>query len=131
MKMYNACIGRLADHWEIHGVVFIKESANFFYGKDGIPTARYFAPDEIHLSNSGIKRLLHAKDSRIPLIDDFDQCIFKPRRIRKPVGSAPRRFQRPSSPTTAGRGFLSGEYNGNGTNNNKIGTLNDSVMPVG
>ena len=118
MKMYNACIGRLADHWVKHGVVLIKESANFFYSKDGIPTARYFAPDGIHLSNSDIKRLLHAIDSRIPLIDDFNQCIYKPRRIRKPVGSAPGRFHCPSGPTTAGRGLLSGGYNGNGTNNN-------------
>ena len=73
VKMYNACIGRFADHWVKHGVVFIKESANFFYGKDGIPTARYFAPDGIHFSNSGIKRLWHVIVSRIPLIDDFDQ----------------------------------------------------------
>ena len=108
VKMYNACTGRLADHWEKPGVVLIKESANFFYGKYGIPTACYFAPDGIHLSNSNIKRLLHAIDSLIPLIDDFDQLIYKPRRIRKPVGSAPGRFQRPSGPTTAGRGFLSG-----------------------
>ena len=122
VKMYNACIGRLANHWVKHGVVLIKESANFFYGKDGIPTPRYFAPDGIHLSNSGIKRLLHAIDSRIPLSDDFDQCIYKPRRIRKPVGSAPGRFQRPSGPATAGRGLLSGGYNGNGkkgNNNNR------------
>ena len=117
MKMYNACIGRLADHWENHDVVLIKESANFFCGKDGMPTARYFAPGGIHLSNSGIKRLLQAIDSRI-LIDDFDQCIYKSNRIRKPVSSAPGRFQRPSGATTVGRGFLSGGYDGNGTNNN-------------
>ena len=97
MKMYNAGI---ADHWEKHGVVLIKESANFFYGKDSIPTARYFAPDGIHLSNSGIKRLLHVIDSRIPLFNDFDQCIYKPCRTRKPVGSAPVRFQHSSGPTT-------------------------------
>ena len=33
-------------------------------------------------------------------------------------GKTPGRFQRPSGPTTAGRGILSGGYNGNGTNNN-------------
>ena len=82
VKMYNARIGRLADHWVKHGVVLIEESANF-YCKDGIPTARYFAPDGINLSNSGIMRLLHAIDSRIPVIDDFEQCIYKPRRIKK------------------------------------------------
>ena len=36
VKMYNACIGRLADHWEKHDVVLIKESANFFFLCGGV-----------------------------------------------------------------------------------------------
>ena len=64
VRNYNACIAQLATYWEKHKVAVIKETESFFYGKDGLPTFRYFGDDGIHLSNSGIKRLLHAIDQK-------------------------------------------------------------------
>ena len=118
VKMYNACIRRIADHWANHGVTLINESKSFFCGKDGVPTARYYAHDGIHHSNSGTKHLLHTIDSHIHLIDDFDQCVYKPRRTSNGTGSAPGRFQRPSRQFQAGRGIPVGMNRGNGQNNN-------------
>ena len=116
---YNACIRRVADHWANHRVTLINESAKFFFGRDGTPLTRYYGPDEIHLSNSGIKRLLHAMNSHIHVIDDLDQCVFKPRRTRNVDGSIPGKFQRPSGHFQDGRG-LSGEMRyGNERNNNR------------
>ena len=64
LRHYNACIAQLATYWEKHKVTLIKESESFFYGRDGLPISRYFGDDGIHLSNSDIKRLLHAIDSK-------------------------------------------------------------------
>ena len=121
VKMYNDCISRVASHWAKHKVTLINESSNFFIGKDGMPTARYYGNDGIHLSNSGIKRLLHAIESHIHLIDDFDKCIFPPRRTRNAMGSAPERYQHPSehTGTQAGRWFPAGMQQGHGQNNSK------------
>ena len=112
MKMYNACIRRIADHWANHGVTLINESSSFICGKDRVPTARYYAHDGIHHSNSGTKRLLHAIDSHIHLIDDFDQCVYKPCRTSNGTGSAPGRFQRPLGQFQAGRGLPVGMNRG-------------------
>ena len=121
VKMYNDCISRVASHWGKHKVTLINESSNFFIGKDGMPTDRYYGNDGIHLSNSGIKRLLHAIESHIHLIDDFDKCIFSPRRTRNAMGSAPERYQHPSghTGTQAGRWFPAGMQQGHGQNNSK------------
>ena len=113
VKPYNACIRRVADHWVNHRVTLINESAKFFFGRDGTPLTRYYGPDEIHLSNSGIKRLLHAMNSHIHVIDDFDQCVFKPRRTRNVDGSIPGKFQRLSGHFQDGRGLSGGMRYGN------------------
>ena len=48
VRNYNACIAQLATYWEKHKVALIKETDSFFYGKDGLPTSRYFGDDGIH-----------------------------------------------------------------------------------
>ena len=93
VKTYTDCIQRVAEHWANHGVTLISESVNYFYGRDGEPTTRYYGNDGIHLSKSGIKRLLHAINVHIQLVDDFDQCVYKPRGNRNTADSAPGRFQ--------------------------------------
>ena len=105
------CIKRVADHWANHGVTLISESVNYFYGRDGELTARYYGNDGIHLSNSGIKRLLHAINVHIQLVDDFDQCVYKPRGKRNAVDSAPGRFQRTSGYVQGGRRSSVGDRN--------------------
>ena len=83
VRNYNVCIGPLATYWEKHNVTLIKESESFFYGKDGLPTSRYFANDGVHLSSPGVKRLLHAIDSKVHIVANFDLCIYQSRRSSK------------------------------------------------
>ncbi|MCG7875881.1 MAG: hypothetical protein JAY75_14380 [Candidatus Thiodiazotropha taylori] len=118
---YNVCIGRLAAHWEKDGVTLIKESESYFYAKDGFPTARYFADDGVHLSNSGVKRLLHAIDSKVHIINNFESCTYPPRRsparayyTQSPAGSRPSGNVRPSGRNNSGyRGGNNGYRGGN------------------
>lgn len=100
VRNYNACIERLATYWEKHKVTLIKETESFFYGKDGLPTSRYFGDDGIHLSNSGIKRLLHAIESRVHIIADFDLCTYKSRGSGNGTEYGSQRLDTP--PTTGG-----------------------------
>ena len=77
VRNYNECISQLGKYWEKHKVTLITETETFFYGKDELPTSRYFGNDGIHLSGSGVKRLLHAIDCKIHIVADFDLCTFK------------------------------------------------------
>ena len=100
VRNYNACIAQLATYLEKHKVTLIKETESFFYGKDGLPTSRYFGDDGIHLSNTGIKRLLHAIESRVHITADFDLCTYKTRGSGIGTEYGSRRLDTP--PTTGG-----------------------------
>ena len=100
VKNYNACIAQLASYWEKHKVTLIKESESFFFGRDGLPQSRYFGDDGIHLSNCGIKRLLHAIDSKVHIVADFDLCTYKSRGSGTGTEYGSRRPDTP--PTTGG-----------------------------
>ncbi|MES9882532.1 MAG: SGNH/GDSL hydrolase family protein [Sedimenticola sp.] len=76
MSCVNECISRLADHWKTHNVQCIAETHDMFYGKDGVPLARFYNQDSIHLSRSGTKRLLGSMNQHIDLVRDFDTCVF-------------------------------------------------------
>ena len=91
VRHYNACIAQLATYREKHKVTLIKDSESFFYGRDGLPTIRYFGDDGIHLTNSGIKRLLHAIDSKIHIDSDFELCTYNSRGSENGKVYAPRR----------------------------------------
>ena len=55
---------------------------------NGLPAARYYASDGIHLSHSGIKRLLDGINRHVN-IDDFQACV---------IGSLRRQFSRGNIP---------------------------------
>ena len=77
MTEYNNAIQRLSDHWKIHHVKYIEDTSNLFFGQNGMPSARYYSNDDIHLSRSGIKRLVDALNRHIEIVTDFNFCVFK------------------------------------------------------
>ena len=121
VKPYNTCIRRVADHWANNNVTLIDETTKFFSSRDGVLTTRYYAQDGIHLSNSGIKRLLHAMNSRAHLVEDFDLCVFTPHRRNNAGSSVPGRFQRPSGHFQPGDRHSDGIRHMNGSNKNGYG----------
>ena len=48
-----------------------------FYDKQGIVIERYYGEDLIHLSASGVKRLLGEVDKQINIVENFENCVFK------------------------------------------------------
>ena len=72
----NTCIERLSLHWQKHNVICISNTRDYFYSKNGIPTERYFSSDGIHLSRSGVKRLLDAINSSIEIVENYELCVF-------------------------------------------------------
>lgn len=46
------------------------------YGKDNLPATRYYAEDGIHLSTSGLRRLLDAINTSVNVVRDFKTCVF-------------------------------------------------------
>ncbi|MEW8546067.1 MAG: GDSL-type esterase/lipase family protein, partial [Candidatus Thiodiazotropha sp.] len=50
-----------------------------FYDKRGRLIERYYSDDLIHLSTSGVKRLLGEIDKEINIVENFDNCSFKSR----------------------------------------------------
>ncbi|MCG7879243.1 MAG: SGNH/GDSL hydrolase family protein, partial [Candidatus Thiodiazotropha endolucinida] len=74
---FNQSIQRIANHWKLHQVKFIDETSRLFFGQNGIPSARYFYNDGIHLNHSGIKRLVDALNRHVDIVADFTQCVFQ------------------------------------------------------
>ena len=48
-----------------------------FYDKQGRVIERYYGDDLIHLSASGVKRLLGEVDKQINIVENFENCVFK------------------------------------------------------
>lgn len=94
---YNACIESLSTHWKNHGVSIIKETEEFFYGKDDLPTFRYYSSDGIHLSSSGVRRLLHAINNKVHIVRDFEMSVYIPR-LTGPRGNGGRRLEMQPAP---------------------------------
>ena len=67
---------------EQHGTTLI-DLDRAFHDSHGKVIERYFVVDCIHLSSSGIKRLLGAINKEIKVVKDFDQCVFPNRHQRK------------------------------------------------
>ena len=57
--------------------------SKMFYDSQGNIIRRYYDSDSIHLSSSGVKRLLHAINDQICIVQDFDHCAFNRRHQRK------------------------------------------------
>lgn len=67
---------------EQHGTTFI-DLDRAFHDSHGKVIERYFVADCIHLSSSGIKRLLGAISKEIKVVKDFDHCVFPNRHQRR------------------------------------------------
>ena len=62
---FNNSIQRLSDHWKEHKVKCIENTSKMFFDRNGMPSTRYYSHDGIHLSPSGIKRLVDALNRHI------------------------------------------------------------------
>ncbi|MES9905403.1 MAG: GDSL-type esterase/lipase family protein [Sedimenticola sp.] len=52
-----------------------------FHGKDGLPTKWYYGlKDSVHLSNSGIKRLLGTLQMEHDVVENYQLCVFSHRK---------------------------------------------------
>ena len=54
-----------------------------FYDKQGIVVEGYYGDDLIHMSASGVKRLLGEVDKQINIVENFGICVFKSRYQKK------------------------------------------------
>lgn len=68
----NDVIYRLADHHQLQLI----DAHHAFHNKYGEIIDRYYAKDCIHLSESGVKRLLGAINSKLEIVHDFANCVF-------------------------------------------------------
>ena len=62
---FNRSIQRVAENWAKNHVQYIDDTDNLFFGRNGLPWKHYYTNDGIHLSNSGVKRLLEKLHSVI------------------------------------------------------------------
>lgn len=74
----NSIIHRLADE---HQMTFV-DAYYAFHNKHGEVIERYYSKDSIHLSTSGIKRLLGTINNFMNIVQNFDQCGYLRRQGR-------------------------------------------------
>ena len=97
----NRCIERLFEFWQKHDMHCINNTHSYFKGSNRLPIQRFFSKDGIHLTHSGVERLLNAINN-ISIIEDYDLSVFngpKPRRssVRRSGSSEQGQFQRKSN----------------------------------
>ncbi|MCG8046830.1 MAG: GDSL-type esterase/lipase family protein [Candidatus Thiodiazotropha endolucinida] len=68
----NAVIKRLSQQYNMKLV----DMDHAFHNKHGEIIDRYYSRDSIHLSQSGIKRLLATINSMVEIVRNFDQCVY-------------------------------------------------------
>lgn len=79
----NEIIKSLASH---HGARLI-ELNKAFHNRQGFIIKSYYGTDRIHLSSSGVKRLLGTINREVTIVNNFDKCFYSHRqasRARKP-----------------------------------------------
>ena len=74
---FNRSIQRVAGNWAKNHVQYIDDTHNLFFGRNGLPWKHYYTNDGIHLSNSGVKRLLDAINRHVDIVKDFQSCVYK------------------------------------------------------
>ena len=77
VTVFNTSITRIVAHWARHQVKCIHDSHDLFFGRNGLPSNRYYSHDGVHLSHSGTKRLLDSLNRHVNIVKDFNQCIFR------------------------------------------------------
>ena len=75
----NEVIYRLCQHPNI-GMIDLNQA---YYDKRGSVMETYFVRDPIHLSASGVKRLLGVIDKEITVVEKYDTCVVKTRQQNK------------------------------------------------
>ena len=75
----NKVIHRLCQQHNITMVEVNKE----FYNSQGLIIGCYNDDDSIHLSVSGVKRLLGIINKEINIVENFESCVFKGRHQKK------------------------------------------------
>lgn len=78
----NNVIRRLSEHYEAEFV----DAYKAFYDKNSKLITKYYSTDSVHLSDSGIRRLLGTINGKLEIVQDFSYCAFS-----KP---ASKRYQR-------------------------------------
>lgn len=106
VSAFNHTILRLADRWATHQVSCIEDTYNLFLGRNRVPTRRYYARDGIHLSHSGIRRLLDALNRKLDIVSNFELCVFQSATFRN------KRTVRPGASSNEVSGGQSGGDNG-------------------
>ena len=61
----NSSIERVANDWRMYQVNIIESTNQLFFDPDGLPCARYFSWDGIHMSQSGTKRVIDAVNRHV------------------------------------------------------------------
>lgn len=107
----NDVISRLSEH---HNMELI-DAFDAFYNKYGEKIDRYYSRDSIHLSDSGVKRLLGTINSKLDIVHDFSYCVFS-----KPSNGRYRR----TTPIQSKRTQYSNHGNGKKLQCNKCGENN-------
>ena len=72
---FNQAIHRLCQE---HNLTMV-DINEVFYDKQGKVIERYYSDDLIHLSTSGVKRLLGEIEKHINIVESFENCAFKSR----------------------------------------------------
>ena len=54
----------------------LSNTYDYLFAKNYLPACRYFSNDGIHLSHSGIKRLLDAMNTTTKIVVDYELCVF-------------------------------------------------------
>ena len=116
---FNNSFQRLSDHWKEHQVKCIENTSKMFFYRNGMPSARYYSHHGIHLSRSGIKRLVDALNRHIYIVTDINLCVFKgsnfhDKRNARPGTNFSRNYNEQSGQGNRGWGF-----NGQWMNDNR------------
>ena len=104
----NQVIDRLCEEHNLTMVDINKA----FYDKRGKIIERYYGDDLIHLSTSGVKRLLGEIDKEINIVKNFENCSFKSRyqkRSHVHKGSSQTNSHRSNSGPRRGRPIKTGK----------------------
>ena len=67
-------------------------------GGNGLPLARYYSDDGIHLSISGLKKLLDARSIATQIVSDFETCVFTRRYQGNRDGTSMRNIMNGNTP---------------------------------
>jgi prefoldin subunit 5 len=72
VEEYNKLIVDIANYYNVKCIDVYRA----FLDRNGEFISRYFGFDGIHLSQSGVKRLLGTVDQHVSIVRDFDQAVF-------------------------------------------------------